>query len=313
MSSNSPKWKSTPTTIACAILCGISAARAQVNIDVAGPSFDTGSSEFVYVPLTTSGQTYLSDPLGDNQGGSQADDDFVGGSTTDPGFFIQHGLLNGDDALAFRLRLDGVTNNNNYKGILRVGIDYDNDGAVNIAVGPQLTGSPSSQGIVFQLANGSDNLTPDTTSFGSAFDRIAFVTSGGAGVANYNYAPVDSTNSPESTGDFNGDSDAILTFAFPISSLEAALNLTPGTITSEQAMRFMAYTTNQIGSINRDLFGSNGIDVDTSFVSAGFSEATAFDGTVIVIPEPSTWISMATLLFPVAWRTFRRRTRSPAR
>ena len=249
----------------------------------------------------------FSDPLADHQTG-QATDDMVGDATL-PGFFIGYGLLDGAEAFAFRFRLDDVGNKTEFTGNIRVGVAIDNDDSVDVFLGPKLSGNAASQGITFQEATGTapdSNTSPSTTSIGNAQQTIAFRTTGSDINYDYQVAPETAANS------FNGDVDAILTFALTFTELNNALDVVLGTgtefdIASDSLMRFIAYTATQPNSINQDLYGSDGITGTTTFATSGFTNFTDLTGTPI--PEPGTWAMMGALLFaPLLLKLRSRRT-----
>ena len=274
---------------------------AQVNLVVS----DLSSSAFTAIQGPNGG--IFAEQGGEQQTGQSADD--LVGSALDPGFYIGYGTFGtgGAEAVAFRFQMDVVGNKTEYKGNLRVGIDLDDNGSVDIFIGPKLSGSAASQGITFQLATGpgnpDDNTSPDTTSLGSTQQTIAFRTSGAD--ANYSYQAQPTGTDPEI---FNGDQDAILTFALSFTELNAALNaLIPGaSVASSSLMRFIAFTATNTNAINQDIYGTSGLSGTVRFDSGGgFSNYTDFTGAVI--PEPSTFLCVSVLLLPPLLR--RRRIR----
>ena len=233
------------------------------------------------------------------------------GSASDPGFWIGSGLIGGVESIGFRVQLDKVGNKTEYTGNFRIGLEIEGDDDVDLFLGPKLNGNAASQGIVFQLAGSDTNTSPSTTSLGNTTDLIAFTSE------NYDYRV-----NPNDPADFNGTSDAILTFALSFSALNTYISnnwtsiyngvgTAPAapTIDGSSVLRFIAFTATQTNSINQDLFGIDGIQPDVTFSGGGgFSAPTYGDGTS-AIPEPSTFATVGVMLcFGLLRRPRRRRT-----
>ena len=239
----------------------------------------------------------------------QGQDDMVG-SASDPGFWIGSGLIGGVESIGFRVQLDKVGNKTEYTGNFRVGLEIEGDDDVDLFLGPKLSGNAAGQGIVFQLAGPDLNTSPSTTSIGNATDLIAFTAD------NYNYQV-----NPNDPADFNGDADAILTFALSFDALNTYISNnwasiyngtdplpTAPTIDGSSVLRFIAFTATNTNTINQDLFGIDGIQPDVTFSGGGgFSAPTYGDGSS-AIPEPSTFASVGVILsFGLLRRPRRRR------
>ena len=161
-----------------------------------------------------------------------------------------------------------------------------------------------------KLAGPDLNTSPSTTSIGNATDLIAFTAD------NYNYQV-----NPNDPADFNGDADAILTFALSFDALNTYISNnwasiyngtdplpTAPTIDGSSVLRFIAFTATNTNTINQDLFGIDGIQPDVTFSGGGgFSAPTYGDGSS-AIPEPSTFASVGVILsFGLLRRPRRRR------
>jgi len=95
------------------------------------------------------------DVSADQQTG-QADADLVG-IVADPGFYTAFDGTN----IYFRARLGAVTNGGSFKGLLWIGIDANNDGALDLFIGVNNQGSTTQIGF-FAPGAGLNN-SPSTT------------------------------------------------------------------------------------------------------------------------------------------------------
>lgn len=150
----------------------------------------------------TSSDGYLMDPVYDQQTG-QGDSDFVSsttGGTSNPGFFIQFGQINGVDVLAFRIMLNEYKTTGNIVNI-RFGLEgNDGDGGkADLFLG--LSQQSNQYGLVFQAPGTGANTSPSTTTLGSVFVPSAQYYTGGVRPSNLpainstgNAISVDSTN-----------------------------------------------------------------------------------------------------------------------
>lgn len=303
-------------------------ARAQTTIDVNAASYTVsgGVTTYYYTPLLSQGSGgFLADPRADQQTGQYADD-LVGSSTSNPGFMMRFGQINGVDYVTFRIRYNvynPTSYDNNAK--TRLGMDGNGDGDIDLFFGVDFTqhGSPA---IGFQAPGTGLNVSPSTTSIGNNFTPVfeAGETSLAASYltlqngVTFSYMQVTETNTPGFT-DFASskvntlDPDAYMTFAVPFLFLKEALQDVSGiNISTSSFVRFIAFTATQNNSINQDLFGTVGISGDVRFDQSGaFSEYTNSAGSPI--PEPATYAQVGTLLLAgLGIRTWRRRQRANA-
>ncbi|HEY0945709.1 MAG TPA: PEP-CTERM sorting domain-containing protein [Opitutaceae bacterium] len=318
--------------VAFVLLAAASAARAQTTIDVNAASYTVngGVTTYNFAPLQVAGSggsLFLSDSRADQQTG-QYGDDFVGGSTSNPGFMMQYGQINGVDYVAFRLRYNEynpTSYDNNAK--TRLGMDGDGDGDIDLFFGVDFHNN-SAPTIGFQAPGTGLNVSPSTTSIGNNF--IPTFEAGESSLAQsyltlqdgvtFSYMQVTEANTPGFTNFASGkagtpDADAYMTFAVPFLYLQEALqDLSGVNITPSSFVRFIAFTSTQNNSINQDIFGSNGISGSVRFDApgGGFTEYT--DATGSPVPEPATYAQVGTLLGigGFLWLKRRRQTRQVA-
>ncbi len=207
--------------------------------------------------------------------------------------FLSFGQVAGQDAIGLRFYMAGYQASG-YTGNLRVGIDANGDGAVDLFFGPSLTGATRTQGIVFQLPTGPGNYSPSTTNLGNNFGRIAFTND------NYNYMALTNTIDPNWTN-VGANQNSVISFAVPVATLQSLLAQSGITLTPQTYISFLAFTSTQSNAINQDLIGSNGIVADARFdgVDGGFGDYYTSSGTYKkrpIIPEPSTYGAMFILI-----------------
>jgi hypothetical protein len=307
-----------------ALLC-LSRAGAQT-VSISGPSW-TGawsgtSTSYIWNPLFSVGSNLMTDPIQDQQTG-QGGDDMVGSSTV-PGFMMKTGTISNAytdstgavlQFVSFRIRENVYSNSNGNSQKLRLGIDGDMDGQVDLFFGINFTGSSTNATLGFQSADGTSttsNTSPSTTDIGDSFTPTfssgatptlsttqvnGFMTATGS--ITFNYQAVTATNSPGATTMFDGkdpgDTDGYASFAMPFLMLAAAYNnVTGGTISLSSFIRLIAFTATQDNAINQDLFGVDKAtlaDGTATFASSGaFSDFINFYG--VPIPEPATYAQL---------------------
>ena len=286
-------------TVACAFLglaCGVAGlSAATVSVTDSVSTFST---------LETPWGTTLSDVRWDQQTGQGADD-FVGDGTNGYyGFYYKYGQVAGVDTMVFRVRLNSVASS--FTGNLRIGVDGNGDGAVDLFFGVS-TGQGQTPEIVFQdPAAGKTNVSASTSGLSKAYGTIATTT------ANYSYVQADD-GSTFATGNGAGtaNADMFLTFALPFSTFKSALEarLSGVTITIDSLLRFLAFTSTQGNSVNQDVYGVGSLS-DTAVANLRFDQGGGFtnyySSTGAVIPEASTVVQGAAFLLSglgvVAWR-----------
>jgi len=233
-------------------------------------------------PVNSSRVT-MTDFLADQATGQGADDFVVNG------IYIKYALVNGVQTQFVR----AVFTNYQTKGFggnFKVGVDANSDGAIDIVYG--VVDSGANKGIAFQTPT-TGAVSVGSTSLGAVTSTTAFTST------NYSYT----------TLDFN-PSYGSLTFAISFSSVQAALSAQGIGVTENSFLRNIYFTATNAGAINQDIFGVSGINNTLRFDSGGgFTEYQNFNGSVPVIPEPSTYgfMMMSTIVGFIGFRKWRAR------
>lgn len=302
-----------------------SALSAQTTVNLNGPT-RTQTSPGVYSyttwkPIhapsswtyrTTDG--YLYDPNDDQQTG-QYDSDFAGTSAL-PSFFVQTGTINGVEVIAMRVifnTYDANIASGTYTGNpvnVRVGIDVNIDGKLDLYMGPNFQSGAASVG--FQLPGSGANTSPSTTSVSSIFYPDANSATLGGGTAplfsanNFSYLQLTTANAatyypgwatqPESGNKIV--SDGMMSWAIPLADVNKALAeaaiadasnpaLPDNTVISASSfLLWVAFTSTQNNSVNQDAYGITANDVQTT----PWNSFTSYmDATGRPIPEAGTY------------------------
>lgn len=321
-------------------LAGVGKIQAQTSLDIDGATRSGTSGNYTYDTwkpmiggggaLTSNGLLY--DPIYDQQTG-QGDSDFVcGQSLNNPGFFVQFGTINGVEHIAFRILLNEYKTTGNLVNI-RIGFDGNNDGDVDIFMGPSLQSNQT--GLVFQGTGTGLNVSPNTTTLTGAFYPTGLGTnangnaldftadnfsnlelSDGSTVGNGGNAVVTPNNIPTyydgwvNQAENNGTKfDSIISFAIPLGDINAALaQISAGfTIDDDTLMRWVAFTATQNNSINQDVYGIGGTTAEWNSTYASFLPLMDSHGRPV--PEPATFVSAGVLLLGAAGLGLRRRSR----
>lgn len=211
----------------------------------------------------------MTDFTNDEYGSGNNEYDF-----TTNGFYLKYGSLFSGGPLVqlVRFRFDAF-DNSGFDGRVKVGLDVDQDGRVDIYYGVNDTGA--NQGIGFQNPTnvGSNyNYSPATSALGARYGVVSLNST------NYSYVR---------TGN-----DAFLTFVMPYQSLETALTNLGFNVTEETQMRYIAFTSSNNGSINQDLYGTNTIVGTANFTDGAFTDYQDFRGKgppIPIVPEPEMY------------------------
>lgn len=268
-------------------------AKAQTTIAVT----DASST---FTPITANYGSYMQDPSNDQQTG-HASADFVG-TAGSSGFLIKTGTFaNGEEMMVIRFTFREYRTQG-FQANLRLGIDANADGAVDLYFGPSYGGN--SNGIYFQDPTGGANISPSTSSLTSDYGDLssgtetpnAFVESG----ANATYSYVDTGISGAA---------AQLTFAISFEALAGTLLAKTGiSITPDSFVRFIAFTSTQSNAINRDIYGLNGgLSSTVRFDAPGGGFTDYVDSSGNPVPELSSFAYAAGLILSAFARRPRRR------
>ncbi len=295
------------------LVAGCATLSAQTTIVINGPTrvWNATTQKYEYPtwkPILgmpggsqTDSNGFLVEPSNDQQTG-QTDSDFVGSSGT-PGFFIQAGLINGVEHLAFRIIMNTAQSGNNLN--IRLGMDGGAlDGKIDLYLGPIISGG-TAQSIFFQAPGTSANISPSTSSWGNNFyptnNRTGLppLASGGGlainptGFPNFNVTSLTTGSSAYPGWTQQGtDADSMISFAIPIADINAALAQVGAgyQISTTSLMRWVAVTSTQSNSVNQDAYGlpkitnSNGVG---NITYATFTQIMNPQGQPI--PEPSAY------------------------
>ncbi|HMP82532.1 MAG TPA: PEP-CTERM sorting domain-containing protein [Verrucomicrobiota bacterium] len=230
----------------------------------------------------------IPDPASDQQTGSKESD--IVGNTNHPSLFTR--FYNGgtpsltDGQMAFRLRLAEEKNPVGYNGAAFIGMDGNGDGALDIFVGVNNSGSSDMVGI--WAAGTGANISPSTTTIANSAFR-----SYGQGTTNYGWTVVNATSDPLALTfdvDNGGAADRFLSFVVPFADVVAAMNSVGIFGFNENSLlSYVAATATQANSLNQDLNGVNG-GVNSSATWASLGALTlpySASGAPALVPEPS--------------------------
>jgi MYXO-CTERM domain-containing protein len=231
------------------------------------------------------------DFLSDQQTG-QGESDIVGGyggsyNSNDAGFFVNWydggtPANHTDGTMGFRVRLD-KQNSGGYNDVFWVGVDANQDGALDAYIASNSTGN--NDHIQIFDAGGEPNISPSTTSIAN---NPYYSTPQTAN--NYSYRAVNITNDGGTTNDITAggtDTDYYLSFTIDFSQVVQFLGTQNISITDTSALRYVISTSTQDNSLNQDLgmIPKNFDGSQTWEQLGGFSPAMTATGTVV--PEPS--------------------------
>lgn len=188
-----------------------------------------------------------------------------------------------DGTLGFRVRLGADKNPPGFEHFFVMGLDADQDGALDLFLGVDNSGNPDRVAI-FDAGTGL-NTSPSTTSIDST-PLVSYAPT----AANYDFRAVDGTIDPgvASTDlDADGENDFFLSFVVPFQDVIdqlVAQGLTGYDETSSWV--WVAGTSTQPNALNQDLGGPDGGTTSTQ----SWSALGAFSDPVvpILVPEPST-------------------------
>ena len=193
-----------------------------------------------------------------------------------------------DGTMAFRMRLGADVSPAGFKTALFVGIDANADGALDLFLGVNNSGSHDTIGI---WSPGSGlNVSPSTTTIGNT-PLVTYTQTS----ANYSWMPVTTINDP-SVGtatdlDGGGQNDYFLSFSIAFSDVVAQLSaIGINSFNQNSPLTFVIATSTQGNSLNQDL---NGVGASYSgsatWASLGvLTDTVSPTGVFIAVPEPRT-------------------------
>ena len=287
-------------SIVC-LLVSSGAAMASITVDVNSPTTS-------WTPVTYGSNN--PDPSNDQQTGSSESD--IVGNASHPSVYTTFGDAGTasltDGTIGFRIRLGADQNPVGFKGALFVGIDANGDGALDLFIGVDNSGSADKIGI-WNPGNGA-NISPNTTSIVSA-PLVSYTIT----AMNYSWTAVNSTIDPTVGGatDLNGDgkNDYFLTFSVPFADIVAQLAAQGITgITQNSVFSYVVATATQANSLNQDLNGVGAsYDGNATWATLGVL-SDPLTGGGVPVPEPSAAFVVAIVAaIAIAQSNFRRRFR----
>jgi hypothetical protein len=256
----------------------VSAPVQAVPIDIDAPTTD-------WTPVAY--PSLIPDYSNDQQTGLNESD--IVGNPTDPALYVHFDAAGAgskaDGIFSFRVRVSGdspAVNPNGFTHFFAFGLDADVDGALDLFLGVNNSGSTRDIGIFDP--GGGFNISPDTTSIISTpiqrYDELS---------ANYDFSPVDGTIDPmASTFDVDGeDNDYFLSYAIPFQDIVAAL-LGNGIVFDEDSdFQMVAGSSTQANALNQDLGGPDGGTSSTE-TWAALGAITGVISATNLAPEPSS-------------------------
>jgi hypothetical protein len=220
------------------------------------------------------------------------------GNALHPSFYTQFGdagtpsLTDGD--LAFRIRLGADVNPVGFKTALFVGIDANHDGAIDLFVGVNNSGSADTVGI-WNPGNGA-NTSPNTTSI-VATPLVSYTPT----ASNYHWAAVNTTIDP-SVGtatdlDGGGQNDFFLSFKVPFNDIVTQLAARGiAGIDQNSTFSYVMATATQANSLNQDLNGvGKTYDGNATWSALGAGSDPMSASGIPAVPEVNPAIAAAVL------------------
>ena len=210
-----------------------------------------------------------------------------------------------DGTLAFRIRLGADVSPAGFKTALFVGIDANGDGAIDLFVGINNSGSADTVGIWNPGAG--LNISPNTTTIVST-PLVSYTQT----ALNYSWSAVTTTNDP-SVGsaldlDGGGQNDYFLSFGLPFGDIVTQL-ATKGIIVDQNStFSYVISTATQANSLNQDLNGvGKTYDGAATWSALGALSDPMSAAGVALVPEPNAAWLAGVLMFAGAVLRQRRR------
>jgi hypothetical protein len=248
------------------------------------------------------------DPSNDQQTGTEEGD--IVGNAAHPSLYTAFGdagtLSLTDGTLGFRVRVGADVSPAGFKTAFFVGIDANHDGAIDLFIGVNNSGSADTVGI-WNPGPGA-NTSPNTTTIVST-PLVSYAPT----AANYNWTAVNTTIDP-SMGtatdlDGGGKNDFFLTLSVPFADVVAQLALRGITgIDQNSTFSYVAATATQANSLNQDLNGvDKNYDPNATWSALGATSVDMSAAGIVVVPEASTLWSLGLVLLASLCNKRRRR------
>jgi len=272
-----------------------------MTVDVTSPTTD-------WTTITYANNNYP-DPSDDQQTGSGEGD--IVGNQSHSSVYVTFGDAGTpsltDGVLGVRVRLGADDNPAGFKGALFVGIDANGDGALDLFIGVDNSGSSAQIGIWNPGAGA--NVSPNTTSIVSAPLASYTLTA-----LNYNWSAVNTTIDPTigTATDLanDGKNDYFLTFTVPFADVVTQLNAKGISVDQNSSFAYVVATATQANSLNQDLNGiGKNYDGNATWTSLGIV-ANPITAGGIPVPEPNPTVMTAIIVaLAAAHATFRASTK----
>jgi hypothetical protein len=251
------------------------------------------------------------DPSNDQQTGSSEGD--IVGNAAHPSFYTTFGDAGTpsttDGTIAFRVRLGADVNPVGFKTALFVGVDANHDGALDLFIGVNNSGSADTVGI-WNPGTGA-NTSPNTTSI-VATPLVSYTPT----ATNYHWTAVNTTIDPTVGSatdiDGGGQNDFFLSFSVPFNDVVTQLAARGVTgIDENSTFSYVMATATQANSLNQDLNGvPKTYDGAATWSTLGALADPLSASGVAVVPEVNPGIAVAVLAALAIATQHRRRLRS---
>lgn len=226
------------------------------------------------------------DPSNDQQTGSSEGD--IVGNASHPSVYTTFGdgntLSLTDGVIAFRVRLGADVNPSGFKTALFVGIDGNADGALDLFIGVNNSGSADTVGLWNPGAG--LNVSPNTTTIVST-PLVSYTET----ATNYNWTAVTAVNDPTVNGaldiDGGGKNDYFLSFSADFADIVAQLSAKGISGFNENStLSYVISTATQANSLNQDLNGvGKNFDGASTWSNLGVLSSPMTPAGKPVIPE----------------------------
>lgn len=251
------------------------------------------------------------DPSNDQQTGSSEGD--IVGNALHPSVYTA--FDNGgtpsltDGSIFFRIRLGADASPAGFKAALFIGIDANHDGALDLFLGVNNSGSSDKVGIWNPGAGA--NISPNTTTIVST-PLVSYTPT----ATNYNWSAVNSTIDPTVGSatdiDGGGQNDYFLSLSVPFADVVAQLSLRGIGIDENSTFSYVIATATQANSLNQDLNGVGKTYNGTATWAALGAQSDPFSASGVAVPEPASGALLLGGFIALGWFGWRRRVSSAA-
>jgi hypothetical protein len=266
------------------LLAATAALSTIVHAQVTAPNTD-----WTAVPYRSSA---VLDVAGDQTGTTSGEMDIVG-SATQPAFFIKFipGSTTTDGTLYFRVRLGGDLSPAGFRNAVDVGIDANQDGVMDLYIGPRNSSSTARNRIYKPLTSSANNtpatVSADTTHLYKNVLQTSTIfnfsaVNAASGTAGVQMDPAADTAAHQDLNSATG-TDYLISFSVPFADVVSGLSSQGITFNSTKPFTCILFTSSAGKLANRDLNGvSGGTTSTTHFASLGvLSQPMYVTGAVV--------------------------------